>query len=133
MIIRPYLATDYDSVVQLLNDCNIEPPVEPGDLNGLGLVAEESDRVIGFMWALVSTSTFAHVDYLAVSDDYQGSKIASSMIVIMDKLLISMGVRRYEFHVEQHSDRFLGLIEKYKGPSKIQKLRPLHIFRREIL
>ncbi len=134
MIIRPYKRPDYDQAIELLKTCNVEPPKEPSDLNGVCIVAEDEGKIVGVLWALVGLSTTqAHLDFFAVHPDYQSQHMGWSLLKAMDDILKKMGVHRYTFFLETDNKGFGRLIEKYGKQYKTERLRDLHSYRRELV
>jgi len=131
MNIRPFDITDYNEVWMLLADNGVEPPMEPSDLGGVCLVAEDKDKIVGCMWALVGNSTQAYIDYTAVHKDYRDAHVSWQLLQAMDQILVKMGVKRYTFYIEKDNERFLELIKKYGQANGTKQLRDLHFFRRE--
>ena len=129
MIIRPYTITDYQEVVELLIRSEVEPPVEPSDLSGPGIVAIAKEGIVGFIWALVGQSTQAHIDYLVADKKYP--LIGWTLVKVMDKILKDLGIRRYTFYVEPDNDKMIKAVSH--ETFEVQKLRGLKFFRRELL
>lgn len=70
-MIRPYYSGDYEQVVQLIVDNGLKMP-SPQELGGYGLVWEEDDKIVGFIWALTSDdSASVFVDYFVVDPNYR--------------------------------------------------------------
>jgi len=132
MIIRPYKDDDYLKVLDLLQLCGVEPPSEQSDFKGVCLVAEEDSLVIGCIWALVGISSQAHVDFFAVKPKYRNTHTALNLLLQLDVVLKQLGVKRYSFYVEPDNHEFSELIERCKKQNKIQRLRELLFYRREI-
>ena len=129
MIIRPYNIVDYPEVVDLLTMLEVEPPAEPSDLNGPGIVAIEDEGIIGFIWALVGQSTQAHIDYLVADPKYP--LIGWTLVKVMDKILKDIGINRYTFYIEPDNKKMVKAISH--ETFKVQKLRDLKFFRRDLL
>jgi len=132
MVIRQYKQEDYSAVVRLLVVCHVEPPAEESDLKGACIVAEENGEIVGCIWALVGLSTCAHVDWFAVHPDLRHTKLGWNLLRTMDLLLRDSGIHRYSFFIEPDNIDFINLVEKHKTANKIQKLRDLRFYRREI-
>lgn len=112
--------------------CRVEPPVEPRDLAGPCLVAEDGGEIIGCIFALAGSSTRAYLDYLAVREDWRGRFVYFRLLTAMDALLKGMGVKRYMFHVEKYNHQAFEQLYKYRVKYNIKKLDDLHYFSREI-
>ena len=130
MIIRLFESADFENVMELLVKTGIELPAEASDFKGLALVAEEDNKVIGCIWALVGMSTQAHVDYFAVDPEYQSLHVGIELLKVMDKLLLRMGVHRFSFHVEKDNVEFMRLVDN--PLNKVVQLRDLNFYRREL-
>lgn len=116
----------------LLEECEVEAPVEPGDLAGPCLVAVVDGEIVGIIFALAGKSTRAYLDYLAVRASHRGRLVYFRLLDAMDALLKSMGVKRYMFHVEKYNHRAFEQLYKYRERYGIKKLNDLHYFSREI-
>lgn len=133
MQIRHYQDSDYESVWQLLNESGVEPPREKSDLKGLCFVAEDDSKIAGVIWALIGYSTTAYIDFFAVHPDYRSKKLGWALLSTMDKALKMADVHRYYFYLEPDNKEFLSIIEKYKEQNRVERLRDLIHFRREIV
>lgn len=133
-MIRRLQPKDYIQVWHLLNNNGVEPPREPSDLNGLGLVAEENEQIVGFIWALVNNSTQAYVDYYVTNykTDSQGgiraNRIGLQLVFELEKILAELGVKRYTFYVEKYNSHFVEMAKKLGA----EELRDLTFMRKEI-
>ena len=132
MIIRSYKREDFQQVIDLLIVCNVEPPVEESDLKGICIVAEKGEEIVGVIWALMGLSSQGYVDYFAIHPDHQQSKLGWNLLSVMDAALRQFGVRRYSFFIEPDNTYFMNLVDKYRGPNRVTKLRELRFYRREI-
>lgn len=132
MKIREFTEQDYMPVIDLLKKVNVEPPVEKSDFNGICLVAEENDKIIGCIWALTGMSSKAYIDYFAVDPEYQYTSMGWNLVSVLDGILQKLGVKRYDFYIEPDNKYFIGLIEKYREALHIRRLKDLRFYRREI-
>jgi ribosomal protein S18 acetylase RimI-like enzyme len=130
MLIRPYKDKDYFEVYSLLSLCEVEPPAKESDFKGVCYVAQDEQRIIGVIWALVGVSTQAHIDYFAVHPEYQKTHIGWNLVKTMENTLKKMGIHLYTFHLEADNDEFLELIEKYQAEYNFERLRDLRTYRR---
>lgn len=87
-MIRTYEETDFESVNSLLQVCGL-PSAQAAELVGVAFVAEEEDRIIGFVWALIGESTKAFIDHFCVHPDFRG-KDATGRSQIAVELMICM-------------------------------------------
>lgn len=132
MIIRMYNEEDYRRVVELLVRNDVEPPQERSDLNGLCLVAEVGGTIIGSIWAMVGTSSKAYVDYLAVDKRYRNQGVAWELSKVLGEMLKAMGVKRYDFYVEQDNEYMDNIIDRHGEKNNMVRLRDLKFYRREL-
>jgi ribosomal protein S18 acetylase RimI-like enzyme len=132
VIIRSYIPSDFQNIVQLLNKCNVEPPAEESDFAGVCIVAAENLSIVGCIWALVGKSTQGYVNYFAVDKEFQKTHIGWTLIYTLDSVLKSLGIKRYDFHVEKDNQIFGELLERYGERNKITRLRDLASYRREL-
>jgi len=133
-MIRFFQPDDYIQVWHLLNNNGVEPPHEPSDLNGLGLVAEENGQIVGFIWALVSNSTQAYVDYYVTDyktnsqNGIRANRVGLELVRELEILLIELGVKRYTFYVEIYNPEFVEMAKRLGA----EELRDLTFMRKEI-
>lgn len=132
MQIRHFQESDFEEVCRLLVDCDVEPPVEPGDLAGPCLVAVEGGEVIGVLFALAGQSTRAYLDYMAVKEGYRRRFVYYRLLTAMDAILKPMGVKRYMFHVEKWNHAAYAQLYRHRERLGVKKLNDLHYFSREI-
>lgn len=132
MIIRQYKSEDFFHVVQLLNKCNVEPPVEESDFNGFCIVAEDNGKIIGCLWALIGKSTQSYLDYFVVDPEYRKTNMGWNLLNTMDAALRDLGIHRYTFFVEPDNDFFSKLVNDHREACKVMRLRDLRFYRREI-
>lgn len=133
MQIRPFKIDDYEHVLALLLKSGVEPPSEPSDFDGICLIAEENESIIGCIWALTGLSTKAYIDYFAVDSEFQKTHVGWILLQSMDAILKSRGIKRYMFHVEQNNIEFKELIDKYGEANNVRRLRDLLIYKRELI
>ena len=119
MLIRPFVAQDTESVVQLWNDCGLTRPwndprkdierkltVQPE----LFLVGEEEDKLI----ATAMIGFDGHrgwVSYLAVDSAHRGRGNAGSLMVEGERLLIERGCPKIMLMVRAENTAVIGLYE----------------------
>lgn len=133
MTIRPYTTDDFDAVVRLLDRSCVEPPEDPGCLEGGPcFVGERDGVVVGVVYAMHGGGTRAYVDYLAVDPSVRWSTLLFRLLNTIEEALISMGVRRYLFHVEKYNSHAVLMLFKRRESHQITKLRDLHYFSREL-
>ncbi len=131
-MIRDFREEEFDQFVLLVSQADVEPPQEVQDLKGVCLVAEENNKLVGCMYALVGGSTQAYIDWFVVKKNQQGEHLGILLAKEMDKRLKEEGVKRYNFYVEKHSTRFLDIIINHADYWGIKKLRDFYWFRREL-
>lgn len=125
MKIRPMLTTDFDAVVKILVDGNVEPPLEPSDMfGGVSLVAENDGEILGCIHAMHGGGTMAYGDFYAAKT----TRSAWLLLQHLETCLRLRGVKRIMFNTEKGNTEFDELARKYG----CEKLRELTYWRREL-
>lgn len=87
MKVRRALKRDLNGINDLM-DLYDQGFVSEGMLHDYAIVCEDRDKIIGFIWAMVSHGNdIAYVDFLAASPDYEGvgSELGLSMLAVLKK------------------------------------------------
>lgn len=130
--VRPFIRDDFEPVVALLLAGKVEPPTEMSDLLGPCFVAEDNGEIVGVIFAIAGLSSKAYIDYLAVKEEYRGSRVFFSLLQAIEAELRRLGVKRYTFHLEKHNTKGLAQLYKRRERYDVTKLRDLHYFSREM-
>lgn len=87
MIVRRYRDEDFDQCNLLVVKCHDDPL--PQKLGGVGVVIEEDDRIVAFVWALTSDdSEIACIEYFVVAEDKRGQ--ATYAPLVMTRLMVEL-------------------------------------------
>lgn len=122
--IRPIRPEDYKTVCEMLNARGVEPPAEPSDCAGIFLIADDSGKIVGSIYALVGQSTKAYADYFMADTPIIGWTLLQSL----ETVLRLHGIKRLEFMTEINNEHF----EKQALKYGCEKLRPLNHWRCEL-
>lgn len=88
------------------------------DLEKLIIVAEENNRIVGYLYGIIKSTDetykykIAKLDALYVSLDYRNRKIATSLIEYFKKWAISKNVDKLEVNVWSNNIKAKNLYEK---------------------
>jgi N-acetylglutamate synthase-like GNAT family acetyltransferase len=130
-MIREYEDRDFEQVVRLLKDNDVDPPADKSELKGPCIVADDGE-ICGVIFALAGESSKAYVDYLAIRKDLQGTRLYYRLLTAMDNKLKSMGIKKYVFHVEKWNTKTFNQLFKYREKYRITMLNDLHYFMRTL-
>lgn len=101
--------TDYERVDALLRRHGFQD-ISRDHLNGLALVAENGDKVVGFVWALVGESNVAYVDYL-VAERIEGDTLKPNLVccLLLPTFVLTLGELGIESFkmITVNQDRFV--------------------------
>lgn len=91
MIVRDYIDSDYEKVFELVSK---EQGPLPEKLGGVGIIIEEDDDIIGFIWCLISNkSEIAFEEYFVVREDKRNALYGAVLQTRMFKKLADMGIK----------------------------------------
>jgi len=123
--IRPATLGDFEVIVNLLTNCDVEAPVEPADMaGGVCLIADDGTEVVGCLYCMHGGGTTAYGDYYTAKT----TKSAFLLWQHMETVLRLRGVKRLTFNVEKHNTAFSDMAIK----CGCKKLRDLDYYRREL-